>query len=101
MTEINKEQFSEIIKEDKINIIKFGADWCCECRELGKKLEKISQDFSDMGFYELDVSKNMDLADEYKIDELPVLISFRKGKETSRLVESFNDIEGWLKMLTW
>ena len=43
----------------------------------------------------------MAVADEYKINELPILIAFKNGKEISRWSVSVGDLAGWLKMVTW
>jgi len=101
MKEINVVEFRNVILENKNVIVKFGADWCTECAILKVKIAGIESDFPDIDFYELDVSENMAVADEYQINELPILVAFKKGKEISRWCEPVGDLAGWLKMLTW
>lgn len=88
------------LDKEKISIVKFGADWCSSCREVQMKLDKIVDDFKELDFWELNVDEHLALADEYKVNELPVVIAFKKGKEISRWVESVGDIADWLKFLT-
>lgn len=101
MKEINVVEFRNAILENKNVIVKFGAAWCTECAILKVKITGIEADFPDLSFYELDVSENMAVADEYKINELPILIAFKNGKEISRWSVSVGDLAGWLKMVTW
>ena len=101
MKEINVVEFRNAILENKNVIVKFGAAWCTECSILKVKIAGIESDFPDIDFYELDVSENMAVADEYQINELPILVAFKKGKEISRWCGSVGDLAGWLKMLTW
>lgn len=88
------------LDSEKISIVKFGAEWCPTCRQLQTKLEEIKDNYKDLDFWELNVDNHLDLADEYKVNELPVVIAFKKGKEISRWVESVGDITDWLKFLT-
>ena len=101
MKELNIIEFRNAIQEDKKVVIKFGASWCGECRAVESKLDTLSQEHTDMDFYSLDVDKYMEVAEEFGINELPVLIAFKKGKEISRWCEPVGDLAGWLNMLTW
>lgn len=84
----------------KVSIVKFGAIWCESCRRIEKKLSKLEKDFNEFDFKSLDVDKHLDLADEYGVNELPVVIAFKNGKEISRWNEPVGDIADWLKFLT-
>ena len=89
----------EELNKDKISIIKFGAIWCGSCREIQFKLENLISSFPSLDFWSLDVDEHLDIADSYKVNELPVVIAFKKGKEISRWDESVGDIADWLKFL--
>ena len=101
MKELNVVEFRNVILENKNVVVKFGATWCTECSILKVKIAGIESDFPDIDFYELDIENNMAIADEFGINELPVLIAFKKGKEISRWNQGIGDLSGWLKMLEW
>ena len=93
-------QSIEELDTKKISIVKFGATWCESCRWIEKKLSELEKDFNEFDFKSLDVDKHLDLADEYGVNELPVVIAFKNGKEISRWSEPVGDIADWLKFLT-
>ena len=71
----------EELDTKKVSIVKFGAIWCESCRRIEKKLSELEKDFNEFDFKSLDVDKHLDLADEYGVNELPVVIAFKNGKE--------------------
>lgn len=101
MKEINVVEFRNVILENKNIVVKFGAAWCTECSILKVKIAGIESDFPDIDFYELDIENNMAIADEFGINELPILVAFKNGKEISRWNQGIGDLQGWLKMLKW
>ena len=97
MIEINtKEELEQIINEDNISIIQCSMEWCGTCRSIKRQIESKEQDYKNLSFYYLDLDK-VDVSEEYKINELPTLISFKKGKEISRKNEA--ELYDWLNFL--
>ena len=43
-------------------------------------LEQLSEELTDVSFYNVDVDKNMDLAQEYKITNIPAILVMKKGQ---------------------
>ena len=101
MQEISVNDLEQVVSGDKKTIVKFGAGWCTECAILKVKIAGIESDFPEMSFFELDIDNDMSVADKFGINELPVLIAFKKGKEISRWNMGIGDLTGWFKMLEW
>ena len=92
-----KEQLDEVIKQDKISIIKIGTEWCFNCRSIQRQIESQELNYPDFSYYLIDLDE-LDVEDEYKVEDLPTVIAFKNGKEISRK----NDAEllDWLKFLS-
>ena len=101
MKEINVVEFRNVILEDKKTIVEMGAEWCCNCKDIKRILSNLEPEYPEMAFYSLDVGSNLAVADEFGINELPVLVAFKNGKEISRWNQGIGDLQGWLKMLKW
>lgn len=76
---LNKTNFKEIINSNTPVLIKFGSNWCGPCKIVGKTLEEI-QSTLPCKVYEVDVDENMELCEEYKITNIPVIMFFKSGE---------------------
>jgi thioredoxin len=75
------ETFSQIINGEKPVLVDFHAEWCGPCKMMAPELKK----FADMNketvrVLKVDVDKNQATANEFRIQGVPTLILFRKGK---------------------
>lgn len=94
MIEINtKEELQEVVGRDEISIIQASMCWCGSCRSVKAQIESKEQDYPKLKFYYVDLDK-VDVADELKVEDLPTLIAFKKGKEVSRKNEA--ELFDWL-----
>jgi putative thioredoxin len=62
-------------------VVDFWATWCQPCQILGPILEKVAADAA--GAFELvrvDVDSNQELAAQYDVQGIPMVIAFRDGK---------------------
>lgn len=67
-----------------MEILKFSAEWCAPCRELGKKIK----DWKYRNIVkEYDIDEYEDLADKWGIKNVPTMILLNDdGKEVQRFV---------------
>lgn len=79
----NLTELNEILKRD-FTILKFSADWCGPCKRISPLFEKLSKDYSNIYFAEVDVDVSQDICEKYKISGLPTFVSFKKEEEISR-----------------
>lgn len=70
----DEKTFKQILKENKIVILKFGTKWCLPCKELHKNMLK---DKSEFLVIEIDAEEYEDLSREYKVKCFPTLIFFK------------------------
>lgn len=65
---------------DDIRILKFEADWCAPCSTQASLLE----DFDAAPVESIDVDEQQDLAEEYEVRGIPLLVVERDGEEVER-----------------
>jgi len=86
--------FDDIINTENLTVIDFSATWCMPCRMLKPILEKVTEKFDDVDFYEIDIDDNEEIAKRYRIFSVPTLVCFKQGKKIDSLVglNSFEEI---------
>ena len=76
---INQADFDEV-KNSELAVVDFSAVWCGPCKMVAPVLEQLSEELTDVSFYNVDVDKNMDLAQEYKITNIPAILVMKRGQ---------------------
>ena len=75
MIKLEKENFDEIISEEKV-LVDFYADWCGPCKMLGKVLEELD----DTNILKVNVDQFENIAREFAVMSIPTLCIFKKGE---------------------
>ncbi len=63
-----------------VTVLKFSASWCGPCKMLSQALGEKEN------LQEIDVEKNTELAQQYKVRNVPTLVFLRNGVEAHRTV---------------
>lgn len=93
------EEFDEILNSKDVCICDFSASWCMPCRMMAPIMEDISDKYKRKYlFYQIDIDSAEDLAEKYKVDVVPTVIVFKKGKELAR-ISGFMEMEKMEKFL--
>ena len=73
--------FAELIASEKPVLVDFFAEWCAPCKMMGPILKELKNAMGDeVTIVKLDVDKNPQAADAFRVQGVPTLIIFQKGQ---------------------
>lgn len=80
--------FDERVKNSKVPVIvDFFATWCNPCRMLTPRIESvIAERKGEVILAKVDIDEHTDLALDYDIGSVPVLIAMKNGKVEDKLI---------------
>ena len=77
----------DVLLSDKPVIVDFWAEWCGPCRMVAPVLEEIAGAHSDkVTIAKIDVDKNPQVSQDYKILSIPTLLVFQGGKPVKQII---------------
>lgn len=96
---VKKENFKEEVLDAKETVlVDFYADWCGPCKMLAPILHEVAVEYAEsVKVCKVNVSDEMELADEYKVSTIPTLMVFKDGVMQKRS-SGFADKETIVKM---
>lgn len=75
------DEFDQLIAQEKLVLLKFGAPWCGPCRQVDQELEAIKPDLpGDVEIVQIDVDANPELASDLQINGIPRLMLLRNSE---------------------
>ena len=81
MTILTQENFDrEVLNADKLTVVDFWADWCGPCMMLAPVMEALDVEMPDVKFCKLNVDDERDLAMEYGVQSIPMLLFVKNGE---------------------
>ncbi len=79
--------FEETIKNNKVVLVDFWANWCGPCRALAPTIAELATEYSGKILVsKLDVDENPQTAERFQVFSIPTMIVFKDGQEAERLV---------------
>ena len=88
------QEYGELIKSSERVMIDFNAKWCAPCKKMNPYILKFQREMADkIKIVQLDADENKTIVDQLKLDGLPVLIIYEKGKEVWRNVGFISEEE--------
>lgn len=76
-----------LIKEAKVALIQFSADWCGPCRMISPMIDDISKEFEGKAVVgKLNVDENGETARFYNVMSIPTLLFFKNGQLVDKQV---------------
>lgn len=71
---------SEVLESAIPVLVDFYADWCGPCKMMAPLVEKMAEKYEGkMKIGKLDVEESMDIAQKYRVMNIPTFIFFENG----------------------
>ena len=85
---ITAENFeNEVLRSNKPVLIDFYADWCGPCKMLSPIVHEIAEEYAgSLKVGKINVDAQMELATEYQVSSIPMLLMFKDGQPVARTV---------------
>lgn len=77
---LNKNNFEEIKKNERLVLIDFYANWCGPCKMLSPIIDQIADEREDVVVAKVDVDKEVELAEKFGVFSIPTLVILKEGE---------------------
>ena len=77
---INKDNFVDILKDNKKVLVDFWGSWCTPCGMIGPVLDNISEEGHDFVIGKINVDEERDLARSFGISSVPTLVAIKNDR---------------------
>lgn len=76
-----------------IQLIKFSADWCSQCKVYDKIFDSVSKSYPELNINKIDSDDFPEMVEEYKIRSLPTTIIKKEGLIVFRRTGIIQELE--------
>jgi len=88
--------------EEGITVVDFYGEWCIPCYHFLPAIEKVANEFKGTAkFVKLDIDKHPDIAKEIGVSSIPLLVTYKDGKEIQRIQGCPRDEKKRVDLVRW
>lgn len=97
--ELNEDTLTQIVNDNELVMVQYGASWCGNCRIMKPKFKKLASENESIPFLYVDAEKFVNSRQLAKVDNLPTFAFFRNGQlvnqvqtnQADSLIQLFNE----------
>ena len=94
------DRFKELIQSPKPVLVDFYAEWCGPCQIMKPRLLDVAERMGEKAkVVEIDIDREKELAERYRIQSVPTFIIFKNGEQLWRQSGAISTI-ALLQLLT-
>ncbi|HVX27110.1 MAG TPA: thioredoxin [Parafilimonas sp.] len=76
-----------VLKNDKLSVIDFWAEWCGPCRAIGPVIEELSKEYEGkVNIGKVNVDLNPSVSMNYGITSIPAILFIKGGKVVDKQI---------------
>lgn len=76
-----------VLKSNKLVVVDFWATWCGPCRMAAPIVKSMADKYNGKAVIgKLDVDKNQEISNRYKVTAIPTILFFKNGKVVDKIV---------------
>lgn len=90
---------SEVLDAETPVVVDFWAEWCGPCKMISPALDEISEEMSGkVKIVKVNIDENPDLAVEYGVRSIPMLLAFKGGEKVNEMVgaKPKSGLQSWI-----
>lgn len=77
---------NEVLNSDVPVLVDFWATWCMPCKMLAPTIEELAKEANGYKVGKVDIDKDPELAQKYRIMSIPTVLVFKNGKVAASVV---------------
>jgi thiol-disulfide isomerase/thioredoxin len=97
--ELGDDTLAQIVNDNEIVMVQYGASWCGNCRIMKPKFKKLAAENDGIPFFYVDAEKLTESRQLAKVDNLPTFALFKNGQlfkqvqtnQADSLIQLFNE----------
>ena len=83
-SQMRDEEYIRLIRSQDLVLVDFGAEWCIPCRKMKPVIESFEKEHPEIKLVKIDAAVEDEIVKKYDVEELPVFVLYKGGKEVWR-----------------
>jgi thiol-disulfide isomerase/thioredoxin len=79
LQELESDTLQNIVNENELVLVQYGATWCGSCRIMKPKVKRLSGEFQNIKFVYVDAEKYPESRKLAQVTNLPTFATFKSG----------------------